>query len=155
MRILYGLVKFLIGFILALAILAGGGVAATLYFVTRLTELPPRPVFENEPPIASSSSADSQPKSGSGTSAAKQNTQANSQGNSNSLPPGSYRARVTWPDGLILRDRPSYDANSIGGIGFNQNVIVLEVTSDYEWEKVRLEDSQQEGWVKGGNTEKI
>lgn len=149
MRILYGLVKFLIGFLLAVAILAGGSVAATLYFVTRLTELPPRPVFENDRPIASSSPTQS--KSGSGTSAAKQNTQ----GNSNSLPPGSYRARVTWPDGLILRDRPSYDATSIGGIEFNKNVIVLELTSDNEWEKVRVENSNQEGWVKGGNTEKI
>jgi uncharacterized protein YgiM (DUF1202 family) len=145
MRILYGLVKFLIGFTLAVAILAGGSVAATLYFVTRLTELPPRPVFENEKPIASSA------QSGSGTPVAKQNTQANA----NSLPPGSYRARVTWPDGLILRDRPSYDATSIGGIEFNKNVIVLEVTSDNEWEKVRVENSNQEGWVKGGNTEKL
>lgn len=151
MSILYGLIKFLIGLTLALVILAGGSVAAALYFVTRLTELPPRPVFENEQPIAkSTSSAGSSSKSGSTTTAAKQNAQDNS----NSLPPGSYRARVIWPDGLILRDRPSYDANSIGGIGFNKNVIVLEVTSDKEWEKVRLEDSQQEGWVKGGNTEK-
>lgn len=145
MRILYGLIKFLIGFILALTILAGGSIAAALYFVTRLTELPPRPVFENDRPIASSA------QSGSATPAAKQNTPANS----NSLPPGSYRARVIWPDGLILRDRPSYDANSIGGIEFNKNVIVLEVTSDKEWEKVRIKDSNQEGWVKGGNTEKI
>lgn len=143
MRIVYGLIKFLIGFILALAILAGGSVAAALYFVTRLTELPPRPVFDNEQPIAKSSSAQSSSK--------KQNPQENS----NSLPPGSYRARVVWPDGLILRDRPSYDANSIGGIEYNKNVILLETTSDKEWEKVRLEDSNQEGWVKGGNTEKI
>ena len=143
MKILYGLIKFSIGFILALTILAGGSVAAGLYFVTRLTELPPRPVFDNDKSLVASA--------GSGTPAAKQNTP----GKSKTLPPGAYQARVTWPDGLILRDRASYDANSIGGIGFNKNVIVLEITSDKEWEKVRLENTTQEGWVKGGNTEKI
>lgn len=151
MSIFSGLIKFLIGFLLALVILAGGSVAAALYFVTRLTELPPRPVFDNEQPV--------KPKPSSPTPAAKQNTPANSSSNSTenstTLPPGSYRARVIWQDGLILRDRPSFDAKSIGGVDFNKNVIVLETTSDKEWERVRVEGANQEGWVKGGNTEKI
>lgn len=151
MSIFSGLIKFLIGFILALAILAGGSVAAGLYFVTRLTELPPRPVFDNEQPV--------KPKPSSPTPAAKQNTPANSSSNSSAnsttLAPGTYLARVIWQDGLILRDRPSFDAKSIGGVDFNKNVIVLETTSDKEWERVRVEGANQEGWVKGGNTEKI
>jgi hypothetical protein len=159
MNIFSGLIKFLIGFLLALAILAGGSVAAGLYFVTRLTELPPRPVFDNEQPVSNKSAAKSPPKPGSPTPAAKQNTPANSSSNSTenstTLPPGSYRARVIWQDGLILRDRPSFDAKSIGGVDFNKNVIVLETTSDKEWEKLRVEGGNQEGWVKGGNTEKI
>ncbi len=151
MSIFSGLIKFLVGFLLALVILAGGSVAAGLYFVTRLTELPPKPVFDNEKPV--------QPKPSSPTPAAQQNTSANSaantSANSTTLAPGTYRARVIWPDGLILRDRPSFDAKSIGGVDFNKNVIVLETTSDKEWERVRVEGANQEGWVKGGNTEKI
>ncbi len=151
MSIFSSLIKFVIGFLLALVILAGGSVAAALYFVTRLTELPPRPVFDNEQPV--------KPKPSSLTPAAKQNTPANSSSNSSAnsttLAPGTYRARVIWQDGLILRDRPSFDANSIGGVDFNKNVIVLETTSDREWERVRVEGANQEGWVKGGNTEKI
>lgn len=155
MNIFSGLIKFLIGFVLALVILAGGSVAAGLYFVTRLTELPPKPVFDNEKPSSSNLSAQSPAKPSSPSPAAQPNPPANSSSNSTALAPGTYRARVIWPDGLILRDRPSFDATSIGGVDFNKNVIVLETTSDKEWERVRVEGGNQEGWVKGGNTEKI
>jgi hypothetical protein len=32
--------------------------------------------------------------------------------------------------------------------------VVLEESSDKNWQKVRLEDGQQEGWVKAGNTKR-
>ncbi|MEB3827586.1 SH3 domain-containing protein [Phormidium sp. CCY1219] len=147
-----GIFKFLLGFILALAILAGGGVAATLYFVTKLTALPARPTFSNDkPPVTATTSADKDSQS-QGSNASNP---GGNQSSENKLEPGAYRARVTWPDGLILRDRPSYDANSIGGIEFRGEVVVLEESSDKEWEKVRVEGSNQQGWVKGGNTERI
>lgn len=147
-----GLIKFLLGFLLALVILAGGSVAAALYFVTKLTALPPRPTFSNDKPAvtATTTSTDkSQKSAASGASQTSSQKPAQKQ-----LEPGAYRARVSWPDGLILRDRPSYDAGSIGGIEFNGQVVVVEQTADKEWEKVRVETTGQEGWVKGGNTER-
>ncbi|PHK16786.1 peptide-binding protein, partial [Nostoc linckia z13] len=70
------------------------------------------------------------------------------------LPSGAYRGRVTWAEGLSLRAQPNQDGERIGGVGFNQKIIVLEESEDKAWQKIRLEDSGQEGWVKAGNTEK-
>jgi hypothetical protein len=146
MRSLASLVQFILGFILALIILAGGSVAAALYFVTKLTALPPRPSFANDQPVVTATQAAESPG---------ESTGEGSTGASAALPANAYRAKVIWPDGLILRDRPGYEANSIGGLDFNAQVVVLETTSDNEWEKIRLEGSGQEGWIKGGNTERL
>jgi len=62
--------------------------------------------------------------------------------------------RVTYPEGLILRDAPNAEAAQIGGIGYNQEVIVLEETEDQEWQRVRL-PSSEEGWIRAGNVERI
>ena len=145
MRSLASLVQFILGFILALIILAGGSVAAALYFVTKLTALPPRPSFTNDQPVVTATQAESP----GGT------TGEGSAGSDDALPPNAYRAKVIWPDGLILRDRPGYEANSIGGLDFNAQVVVLETSSDNEWEKVRIEGSGQAGWIKCGNTERL
>lgn len=88
MRTLVSLVQFLLGFILALVILTGGSVAAALYFVTKLTALPPRPSFANDRPPVTATSAPQKPKK-----AASGGGQAS--GNSGGqLAPGTYRARV-------------------------------------------------------------
>jgi hypothetical protein len=70
------------------------------------------------------------------------------------LPPGAYKARVTWPEGLSLRDAPNLESNRIGGVAFNQEVFVLKLSDDQRWQQVRLADSEQEGWIKAGNTQK-
>lgn len=146
MRSLASLVQFILGFTLALIILAGGSVAAGLYFVTKLTALPARPSFSNDQPaVTATAGGNSQ---GGATSEGSGNAPA-------ALPANAYRAKVIWPDGLILRDRPGYEANSIGGLDFNAEVVVLETSSDKEWEKIRIESSGQDGWVKGGNTERL
>jgi hypothetical protein len=146
MRSLASLVQFILGFTLALIILAGGSVAAALYFVTKLTALPARPSFSNDQPAVTATQAEN--SQGGATSEGSGNA-------SDALPENAYRAKVIWPDGLILRDRPGYEANSIGGLDFNAQVVVLETSSDKEWEKVRIEGSGQDGWVKGGNTERL
>lgn len=145
---LSGVLKFILGFFLAIVILAGGSVAAALYFVTKLTALPERPTFANDTPAVETTEG-----AGSGGSQQSQAASTASKPQTRELEPGAYLARVTWPDGLILRDRPSYDANSIGGIEFNRTIVVVESTDDKEWEKIRVEGGNQVGWVKGGNTE--
>lgn len=135
---LSGIVKFLIGFVLALSLVIAGGVASARYFLTQMTNHPPKPIFPNDLP-ANSSDRSGKAKTGSGIA----------------LPPGAYEARVTWPEGLILRDRPSYQAMQIGGIAYNGRVIVLGESTNRVWQEVRLESSNRQGWIKGGNVEPI
>jgi len=142
---LYGFFKFLLGFILAILLLTGASATAVLYFAAKLTRIPEKPIFQNEKPVVKKVSKSSQ-KTG-GTSSTK---------SANKLAPGTYRAVVVEPIGLILRDTPSKNAIRIGGISYQEKVIVLEESSDKKWQKVRVDDiSDRIGWVSGGNTERL
>ncbi|MEB3280753.1 MAG: SH3 domain-containing protein [Lyngbya sp.] len=146
---LYNIFKFLVGFFLALVILAGASVAAALYFAARLTELPERPSFANDNPQAATAS--NPPKPNPSPTPTPTPTPA-----APKLPEGAYRAVVVQPIGLILRDSPSYEATRIGGVGYEEKVIVLEESEDKNWQRVQAEeDSNRVGWVKGGNTERL
>ncbi len=48
MNSVYSVFKFLVGFLLAIVLMAGASVAAALYFAAKLTTLPERPVFPND-----------------------------------------------------------------------------------------------------------
>lgn len=143
---IYGIFKFLVGFILAFLILAGASVAAALYFAARLTELPERPTFANDKPVTQTASTPKPSPTPTPTPAPEAKT----------LPEGAYRAIVVQPIGLILRDSPSYESNRIGGVGYEEKVIVLEDSEDQMWQRVQVEeDTDRTGWVKGGNTERV
>ena len=161
---LAGVAKFVLGVSLAIAITLGGGVLVGLYFMYRFTTHPPKPVFPNEkvtakvknspqattaasqtgatPPKPSEAKPSETPKP-SETTAAKP------------LPPGTYKARVNWSQGLSLRGGPNTEAERVGGLEYNQQVIILEESADKNWQKVRLADGELEGWIKAGNIERI
>ncbi|NJL84271.1 MAG: SH3 domain-containing protein [Chloroflexaceae bacterium] len=69
------------------------------------------------------------------------------------LPPGAYKARVTWDTGLSIRSAP--DGESVAGIEYNGELIVLEESPDKRWQRIRVAGSGQEGWVKAGNIQKF
>jgi Bacterial SH3 domain len=143
-----GVAKVVLGFAIAIALLIGGSVAATLYLVAKLTAMPPKPVFDNTPPAGVQKAA-TQPT----TPAAKPTPKPEEKAESD-LEPGAYRARITWKEGLLLRKIQDMSAPGITGIEFNQEVVVLEESDDAKWQRVRI-NGGQEGWVVGGNTEKI
>jgi hypothetical protein len=150
MNSLYSVFKFLVGFLLAIVLMAGASVAAALYFAAKLTTVPERPVFPNDKtPVEIAGAA---PKSTAQASPVSTSSDAPSP---KPLEPGAYRALVTQPIGLILRDTGSRDSNRIGGVGYKEKVVVLEESPDKEWQRIRVEDGNREGWVKGGNTEKV
>jgi hypothetical protein len=150
MNSLYSVFKFLVGFLLAIVLMAGASVAAALYFAAKLTTVPERPVFPNDKtPVQIAGAA---PKSTAQASPVSTSSDAPSP---KPLEPGAYRALVTQPIGLILRDTGSRDSNRIGGVGYKEKVVVLEESPDKEWQRIRVEDGNREGWVKGGNTEKL
>lgn len=151
---LAGVGKFVIGVSLAIALMLGGSIIVGLYFMSRVTSHPPKPVFPNEKvatkakatPKATTTqlkSKPSEPKIAVSETAAQE-----------PLEPGTYKARVNWSQGLSLRSEPSADAQRISGLDYNQQVIVLQESTDKNWQKVRLADGEQEGWIKAGNIEK-
>ncbi len=151
---LSGIFKFLVGFIIGILFLAICGVGAAYYFWTRLSITPEKPIFAEErvkksPPLKKASlSQPSKPK------ASSQPSPTPSQPSVKELPPGAYKARVTWPEGLSLRDAPTLNSNRIGGVAANQQVFVLKLSDDGKWQQVRVVEGNQEGWIKTGNTEK-
>lgn len=156
--ILSGITKFLIGFLLAIAILIGGGVGAALYFMSRASTYPPKPVFVNDlptvkrqhPPAATSKSR-TQPT----TKASSKPTPKQTPTPSKPLEAGAYKARITWSGGLSLRSKPQQDAELIDGLSYNQEIVILAESPDKSWQKIRLENGQQQGWIKAGNVQRI
>jgi hypothetical protein len=150
---LSGIFKFFIGFIIGILLLAASGAAMAYYFWTKLSIIPPKPIFAEERPKPAQVAKKTSSSKASKSKAGKSPTPAKSP--AKVLPPGAYKARVTWPEGLSLRDSPSLDSNRIGGISANQEVFVLKQSDDEKWQQIRVTDGDQEGWIKAGNTEKV
>lgn len=157
-----GVVQFLLGAVLGVTILGMSGLAAGSYFFNQLSKNPDRPVFPEEKPSTFEDGTKIEGQD-------EQQTQALESAQSENQPepepspkedieplePGAYRARVTWPDGLSLRDEPSLDANRLDSILYDQEMIVLRSTDDGVWDRIRLPGTNKEGWVKAGNAERI
>lgn len=60
------------------------------------------------------------------------------------------RGQVIEPLGLYLRTEPNAEAGILGGIVVGERVRVLELSADREWQRVRRELNDTEGWVKSG-----
>jgi hypothetical protein len=168
MKLLSGLVKFTIGVFLALVLLSLVGVAATRYFMARLTALPPKPAFANdtaetygqpiEPEATAAAPTQSEtPPAAPDAAPAQTEPQAAAPAEpapETALEPGAYPARVIQPIGLILRSDPDIEAERIGGVEYEAELTVLGESDDGDWLQVRLANDQ-EGWVKAGNTERL
>lgn len=145
---LQGLATFVIGFLMAIAILFFAGVSTARYLINRLSALPPRPVFLNDAPVSDTLAPPDAtvPATGQPSSVP-------------SAPPSAaaveaYSARVTQPAGLVLRAEPSRESEALGGLENNEDLVVLQSSPDGEWLRVRLNDGG-EGWIKAGNTQPI
>jgi hypothetical protein len=140
---LVGLSKFLLGFTLAVAILLGAGVIVYNFVSGRLASQPARPTFPN----------DLQPKAAVAKDPAKP-APAEVAKEPEPAPAEGYAAKVTQPVGLLVRAEPSADSNQVDGVAFEEEVTVLETSADGGWQRIKLANGS-EGWVKGGNTEKL
>jgi hypothetical protein len=159
------ILKYTLGFLLAIAILAGSGFAVALYLMNRTSILPEKPVFSNDKsPTQANSTKQKVNKDTSQKVASTDNTPkptpsptptSETDESSKDLPPGAYQARVTWPQGLSIRGEADTNAERVGGVAFNSKVVVLEESPDKAWQKIRIDGTEQEGWIKSGNTKAI
>lgn len=150
--------QFMIGFIVGTIFFTLGIGGGLYFFLSKMTVNPSQPVFSEE---TSDKSSENKPVESS--SDQKNNTPSNANENKTKatenrdqdLPAGAYWARVTWSTGLSLRAEPDKNAERIGGVGYNWELIILSYSDDKKWQRVRIPSSGQEGWVKAGNVEKI
>ena len=164
MKTISRLLQFIIGFIVGISILGGVGFAAGYYFFTKMAATPPRPVFAEEQNKDKTSEGDSageeKEESKADVAATEEEEEQEEQEKQEDkeeeeLEPGAYKAKVNWPEGLILRDKPGEDAEQLSGIAFDEEVIVLKESEDGRWQQVRIPNSDRQGWVKGGNVDKV
>ncbi len=157
-------VQFILGFVLGISLIAGISGTVIFAYYKKMSTLPKKPAFP-EVPAKPSASKDIQPSTSIEPLESKSNMAEESEKLAqeeakleskpeSELPPNAYRAEVTWPQGLSLRAEPDVNAERIGGVGFEENIIILEDSADGEWQRVRIPGSEQEGWVKGGNTKR-
>jgi hypothetical protein len=155
-------IQFILGFVLGIGLIAGVSGAIILTYYQKMSVLPKKPVFpratsSESVSVVADDSVDIEPSSDEIEAEAdsiESEIEEEAPPAEPKLPPNAYRAVVTWPQGLSLRSEPSINAGRIGGIGADATIIVLEDSADGKWQRVRLPWSQQEGWVKGGNTER-
>jgi uncharacterized protein YgiM (DUF1202 family) len=164
---MFGLVKFLTGFFLAIALLFVAGVASTRYLITKLATPPERPVFDNETGVVPLNAESTNPAAVGTASDTNDAGSTETAANNPPTPPpaqstpedqesaedeAGYRAVVTQPIGLILRSDATQESRRITGLAYNTEVEILGESEDQEWLRVRLPGSGIEGWVKSGNT---
>jgi uncharacterized protein YgiM (DUF1202 family) len=143
-----------LGCLITLVILVAIGFMVYRYIYILSIRLPDRPVFEEElpkPKVAKNPT----PKPSPQAKASPKPKPSPSPKPTPTLPQGAYNGRVIWEEGLSVRSDPSYDSETIDGVEYNSEVIVLQTSEDGEWLKIRIGDSDREGWVRNGNIDKI
>lgn len=147
-----GLLKVLSGLLLAVALIVSGGYVTAQYLIAQFTAPPPRPTFPNDKPSPKSKLSTPKPKPAAAIAPAPKPSPSPSPTPTKSV---DYRARIVLENGLNVREAPDRDSARVGGVDYNEEVIVLEDSSDQEWQKVRVEGSNVEGWIKSGYTERV
>lgn len=150
---------------LGVCLLAGGTAALGFVFFSQMVAPPPKPLFDAEKqekdknpkkePVAKVSPVKTETKVASEPAKEESKPEPSPQEQEEKLPQGAYKATVTWPEGLSIRDQAGADASRIGGVMYNDKIIVLETTPDGQWQKIRIVGGTQEGWIKAGNIQKI
>ncbi|MFM7366078.1 MAG: SH3 domain-containing protein [Cuspidothrix sp.] len=154
---LTNLIKFILGVFLAVAVLLATGLTVALYFVNRTAVSPPKPMFANDYPASDAKNPKTSPKPQSQKSATptpEPTPTPTETPTETPIPPNAYKGNVTWPEGLSMRSEPNANSPAIGGVAGNKKVIVLEESDDKKWQKIRIADTDQEGWVKAGNIQR-
>lgn len=152
-----GFFQFIIGFTLGISIVAGGAISFGYILLTRMTGTPPKPVYSEETAKPKEESKELEIASSNEASTSKSQSESTPipKEVEKPLPLGAYKALVSYKDGLSMRLEASKDADRIGSVLFNDEIIVLQESEDKKWQKIRIAKNDKEGWVKSGNIKKI
>ena len=162
---LLGLSKFVLGIILAMLVMSIAGLSMARFFMTRMVELPERPTYENDLPEAERpnppATATERDEEGAPVAVTAEEAAAEADESTEepepeseeeeSLPEGEYRATVNQPVGLILRDGPGTSYAQIGGLDYQESMVVF--AEEDGWLNIELSNGQT-GWIKDGNIDR-
>jgi hypothetical protein len=146
MQNLWKITQFILGFILGILLFTGVAAGITFFFLGKLAKTPPKPSFPEtaSKPIAQEQIVQEPEKTQEGSPVVEAEPEKE-----------GYRAKVTWSDGLSVRAQPDINSERIGGVYYDQEVIVLETDPEQTWQRIRVPDTELEGWVKAGNLNKV
>jgi hypothetical protein len=122
MRVFRFILGTSLGLIVVLAAVGAGG----FFLLQQLSRIPPKPVFAEAK--KDSANVDIRPASD-----------------------DSYPALVMYQGELILREGPDGTAKAIDKLKFEDTVVVTGTSTDGQWQQVRAEFKNIEGWVRAGN----
>ena len=171
MKRLSGLLQFMLGFVMGVAILVGGATAVAYMLLSGMNSNPPKPVFTEEKKEETKEEKTAVKPSPIPTTPVQEQPQAAVKESPNAPAPKAspkpspeetkkettsegYQARVTWQSGLSLRSQPTSESTRLGGLDYNTKVSVVGTSSDGQWQRVRLSDGR-EGWIKAGNISRV
>lgn len=157
---LSGLAKLILGILAGITLLAAAGGATAYYFLTKLSVVPRKPIFAEEQPKSKpllkgkNSAAKGKQRLASKSSSTPTSSETPSSAPETDSETGLYKGRISWREGVSLREEASRSSNRVGGIEYNKPVIVLEESEDKKWVLVREENGDQRGWVRAPNIER-
>lgn len=169
MKRLSGLLQFMVGFVLGVAILVGGATAVAYMLLSGMNSNPPKPVFTEEKKEETKEEKAAKPipttpvqeqpqaevkESPTAAPAPKASPKPSPEETKRETKSEGYQARVTWQSGLSLRSEPTSESTRLGGLDYNTKVSVVGTSSDGQWHRVRLSDGR-EGWIKAGNISRV
>ncbi|MDB9509038.1 SH3 domain-containing protein [Microcystis aeruginosa CS-338/01] len=169
MKRLSGLLQFMVGFVLGVAILVGGATAVAYMLLSGMNSNPPKPVFTEEKKEETKEEKAAKPipttpvqeqpqaevkESPTAAPAPKVAPKPSPEARKKETTSEGYQARVTWQSGLSLRSQPTTESTRLGGLDYNTKVSVVGTSSDGQWHRVRLSDGR-EGWIKAGNISRV
>jgi len=159
MKRLSGLLQFMVGFVMGVAILVGGATAVAYMLLSGMNSNPPKPVFTEEKKEETKEEKAAKPQaevkeSPTAAPAPKVAPKPSPEVRKKETTSEGYQARVTWQNGLSLRSQPTTESTRLGGLDYNTKVSVVGTSSDGQWHRVRLSDGR-EGWIKAGNISRV
>ena len=159
MKRLSGLLQFMLGFVMGVAILVGGATAVAYMLLSGMNSNPPKPVFTEEKKEETKEEKAAKPQaevkeSPTAAPAPKASPKPSPEETKKETTSEGYQARVTWQSGLSLRSEPTSESTRLGGLDYNTKVSVVGTSSDGQWHRVRLSDGR-EGWIKAGNISRV
>ena len=160
LKVISHTIQFILGFVLGVSLIAGVSAVAGYYYFTKMSsKVPQKPIYEEEKVATEGTKSAIIPEKTTDASSIETKLPLfpgeAEKAPEPAIPENAYYARVTWPQGLSLRAAPGIDSARIGGVAYNARILILEESSDKQWQRIQIPGNKQEGWVKAGNVKRI